>query len=253
MVTFSADFLHNQLGGITWSPGLNYIPPNSTTPSLVKNRSYYTLDAGVEPYLPKGPGEHGAKLTAFFNTNPSDIYEEAEEDSFDETPLFACATPWATEKDQRRYVYFGNYSQTRWSDKLDYDRMIECVPAHVKQYWAEELAAKGRPKWVTEALMKHFWPKPVYDGAITVPADDSDDKMMRDIKFYITELKAWEKEARLKVNLIKKEDILKAFDTADADDPPALRLWWEYLQCAGWDKNFYDMLVTLQARNKNYF
>ena len=38
----------------------------------------------------------------------------------------------------------GNYSQTRWSDKLDYDRMVEQVPREVKTYWAEELSSQGR-------------------------------------------------------------------------------------------------------------
>ena len=36
---------------------------------------------------------------------------------------------------------------------------------------------------------------------------------------------------------------------ADADDPPALRLWWEYLECVDWRKDFYDLLVTLQSRD----
>jgi hypothetical protein len=39
---------------------------------------------------------------------------------------------------------------------------------------------------------------------------------------------------------------------ADAADPPALRLWWEYLECVDWRKDFYDMLVTLQSREDRY-
>lgn len=39
---------------------------------------------------------------------------------------------------------------------------------------------------------------------------------------------------------------------ADMDDPPALRLWWEYLECVDWRKDFYDLLVTLQSREKRY-
>jgi len=30
---------------------------------------------------------------------------------------------------------------------------------------------------------------------------------------------------------------------ADADSPPGLRLWWEYLECVDWDARFYDTLV----------
>ena len=37
------------------------------------------------------------------------------------------------------------------------------------------------------------------------------------------------------------------------DELPALRLWWEYLECVGWRKDFYDLLVTLQERDtKSY-
>ena len=36
---------------------------------------------------------------------------------------------------------------------------------------------------------------------------------------------------------------------SDMDEEPALRLWWEYLECVDWRKDFYDLLVTLQGRN----
>ena len=35
---------------------------------------------------------------------------------------------------------------------------------------------------------------------------------------------------------------------SDMDEEPALRLWWEYLECVDWRKDFYDSLVTLQKR-----
>jgi hypothetical protein len=41
-------------------------------------------------------------------------------------------------------------------------------------------------------------------------------------------------------------------DQADADNPPALRLWWEYLQCDKYDKLFYGMLVNMQKSDKSY-
>ncbi|ORY10308.1 hypothetical protein BCR34DRAFT_351270 [Clohesyomyces aquaticus] len=269
MTTFSADFLRNTFRGVIWSPGLNYIPrspQNPRSPPLLPSRTYYTLDATYEPYLPKSPGTHGAKLTAFFNSNPEEVYGSEAQCSFDDVPMFICTSPWAI-GDARRYVYFGNYSQTRWSDKLDYDRMQEDVSAAVKQYWAEELSAVGRDKWVTEALMRHFFPKPEYEGRMLRAGDEVTmtegegaevdeekemERVVRDVKKYVVELRDWEKEARMKVSMIKKEFILQAFERADADDPPALRLWWEYLQCTNWDRGFYDLLVTLHAKNQSY-
>jgi hypothetical protein len=36
----------------------------------------------------------------------------------------------------------------------------------------------------------------------------------------------------------------------DANDPPGLRLWWEYLHCDGWDLGFYNMLLKLKRRTQ---
>ncbi|KAF2732968.1 hypothetical protein EJ04DRAFT_439931, partial [Polyplosphaeria fusca] len=258
--TFHPDFLRNTLGGICWSPGLNYVPP-APGPCLLKNRTYYTLDADYEPYLPRWPGEHGAKLTAFFNENPEEKFGDDASCSFEQVPLFVCRNP-SFPTHAHRYVYFGQYTQARWSDKLDYDRMVEEVSRKVKEYWAQELSAQGRPEWVTEQLMRHFWPKPEYMG--TMPGQGVDgsvadldeakheEKVLRDVKKYVECLRAWEKDARIKTSMIKKDFILSAFERADADDPPALRLWWEYLKCDGYDSQFYETLVALQKRDKNY-
>ncbi|KAF2684582.1 hypothetical protein K458DRAFT_442906 [Lentithecium fluviatile CBS 122367] len=261
MASFAPDFLRNTFGGIQWAPGLNFVPPG--TICLIRNRVYYTLDLQYEPYLPSKPGGHGAKLLPFFNENPEEHYDLDPElgSSTENVPLFVLR------KDSRgrsRYFYFGHYSQTRWSDKLDYDRMVQCVPPKVREYWAEELSSAGRPDWVTDALLKHFFPKPEYDGRMfgfsideggSVVSEDlpkREEKVFKDVKKYVEALKEWEKESKMKTAMIKKEFILQAFDRADADEPPALRLWWEYLECIDWRAGFYDLLITLQARDPNY-
>jgi hypothetical protein len=223
MVSFSLDFLSNQFGGSFWSPGLKYIPPGSGI-CILPSRSYYMLDFTVEPYLPKEPGQHGAKLTAFFNQNPEEVYGDGAGGDFIDVPMFVCASPYTLDKTKRRYVYFGNYSQTRWSDKLDYDRMVEQVPREVKTYWAEELSSQARPQWVSDALTRHFFPKPEYEGAMfgaqiqgsdsVTPEEEAraDEKVMRDVKAYVRGLREWEKDAKLKTQLIKKEFVLQAFE-----------------------------------------
>ncbi|KAH6872455.1 hypothetical protein BKA58DRAFT_456006 [Alternaria rosae] len=251
-VTFHPDFLANTLGGASWSPGLRFV--SGKGPCILKNRTYYQLDPENEPYLPKAPGDHGAKLTAFFNKAPEEEYGnllDEDSNSYEDVPMFVLVG--------KRYMYHGNYSQTRWSDKLDYDTMTARVPQHVKNYWAEELTSSTREKWVTEELKKHFFRKPEYSGRLFAASDhgttvDSEEEVVltkqlaKDVRKYVEELREWEREANMKTAMIKKQSILEAFDASDMDEAPALRLWWEYLECVDWRKDFYELLVTLQAR-----
>jgi hypothetical protein len=226
-MTFSFDFLNNHLGGTFWSPGLKYLPPSSLDKSrILKDRSYYMIDAEYEPYLPREPGMHGAKLTAFFNQNPEDVWENVENpgNSIENVPMFVSASAFGSADglSKKRYVYFGNYSQTRWSDKLDYDRMVDQVSLKVKEYWAEELSSNGRADWVTKALQNHFFPKPVYEGKVVTtnaggsvaPEEEAklEQEMEQDVKFWIRQLQFWEKDSVLKTKMIKKNFILDAFE-----------------------------------------
>jgi hypothetical protein len=215
-VTFHPDFLANTLGGASWSPGLRFV--NGRGPCMLKNRTYYQLDPQNEPYLPKTPGDHGAKLTAFFNKAPEEEFADLLDDdsnSYEDVPLFVLVG--------KRYMYYGNYSQTRWSDKLDHDTMMARVPQHVKEYWAEELTSPTREKWVTEELKKHFFRKPEYNGRLFAAPDqettidteveiECTEKMTRDVRRYAEELREWEREANMKTAMIKKQSILEAFD-----------------------------------------
>ncbi|KAJ4288436.1 hypothetical protein N0V90_011671 [Kalmusia sp. IMI 367209] len=269
MTSFSADFLINEFGGITWGPGIRFVPPPAIT--ALPSRVYYTVDLKYDPHLPRAPGEHGAKMVPFFNINPEDCLDFNLPDDFNSSenvPLFVLqdvpdggSSSGATRK---RYVYYGHYSQTRWSDKLDYDRMAQCVPAHVREYWAEELSATGRPEWITQALEQHFFPVPEYHGRFpgilvdeggSVAEQDLEarEKMaVKDVHKYVERLRGWKKDANMRASMIKKDFILQAFDQADADEPKALRLWWEYLECVDWRPDFYNTLVTLQSRNATY-
>lgn len=288
MTSFHPDLLKNNFGGIEWSPGLNFIPP-SPTHCILRNRTYYTAELDSDPYLPAQPGTHGAKLVPFFNSNPEDAFElPPDTSSTTHIPLFV-APPGSP----KRFFYYGHYSQTRWSDRLDYDRMQKRVPQRVRAYWAKELAATGRPDWMTRKLQEHLFPRPEYEGpAFGVPVEQggsvtSEDMERREgavrkaVMHYVEGLREWEREARMKTSMLKVDNIMDAFnrvsgdwalelaasrrtaadcctesvlteDQADADDPPALRLWWEYLECVDWIPQFYDMLVQMQARNSNY-
>ncbi|KAL5428184.1 hypothetical protein PMIN04_000865 [Paraphaeosphaeria minitans] len=255
--SFSSHFLRTHLGGNLWGPGLVFVPPPQ--PSILPDRVYYTCDPASDPHLPPAPGQHGAKLVPFFRANPEDSPDFDLPDAFDSTsnvPLFVLRSA--------RYVYFGHYTQCRWSDRLDHDRMAQCVSPAVREHWAGWLASATRPAWVTEALRKHFFPEPAYGGALPAVAEDEggsvaedemavrEAKVARDVKRYVEALRVWKKDADMKTNLIKADFVLEAFDQADADEPKALRLWWEYLECVDWRADFYDTLVTLQSRDPQY-
>ncbi|KAK3719289.1 hypothetical protein LTR37_004508 [Vermiconidia calcicola] len=252
--TFPWEFLICELGGEQWSPGFYFISKNS----CLKSQAYWILEGDYEPYLPSAAGEHGAKLTAFFNGTESGLGEAPTEENYEDCPVFIRA------KGGKEYLYFGNYSQLRFSDKLDYDHLMAEVPEHVRDYWAEQLAAEGRPEWVTQALMDHFWPKPTYcgpiptDSAINTPATEATAKtasdygeglerrVVRALNEYADELKDWQKEFVMKVHHLTKEHLIEAFKKADADEEPGLRLWFEYLQCVKYDQEFYEFLVKLK-------
>src|SRR5690242_6665200 len=89
MVTFHPEFLNSCLGGTDWSPGLRFISKSDGT-CILKNRTFYLLDPATEPYLPIKPGEHGAKLTAFFNQNPEDVFGSLPDcaSSYEDVPMF---------------------------------------------------------------------------------------------------------------------------------------------------------------------
>lgn len=217
-VTFHPQFLEDHLGGTDWSPGLRFIVGTGTC--ILKNRTYFMLDPTNEPYLPDQPGQHGAKLSAFFNENPESIHGDLPDGaaSWENVPMFV------EQPGTGRYIYYGNYSQTRWSDKLDIDTMTNKVPQHVKEFWATELTSAIRPAWMTHELKRHFFKKPEYIGKIVAaPEADTttinsemevkiDEKMAKDVRKYVEELREWEREANMKTAMIKKQFILDAFE-----------------------------------------
>jgi hypothetical protein len=222
MVSFHPQFLEDHLKGSDWSPGLRFVmKPDSTC--IIKNRTYYLLNTATEPYLPEQPGQHGAKLSAFFNKSPEDTIPDLPLDlnSYENVPMFV--------EQGGRYIYFGNYSQTRWSDKLDVDTTTAKVPQHVKEFWATELTSPIRPEWMTEELKNHFFKKPEYNGRM-FPASGDDatatteqevewnDKMAKDVRLYVEELRNWEREAKMKTAMIKKQFILDAFEAVSHID-----------------------------------
>ncbi|KAI7210584.1 hypothetical protein KC333_g8151 [Hortaea werneckii] len=272
--TFTWDFLFNTLSGIQWSPGF-YFNPTPSPSTLLATKSYWLLDTPFEPFLPSAPGHPGAKITAFFNDTLPDSEEgkvkgvngrsaAPTEDDYLHTPIFISPDPLNVPADERRYTYFGHYSQKRFSDRIGYDTLRERIPERVLRFWAESLASPERPEWITRQLMRVFWPRPIYEGPVLAEdagesgsvgsgseeVEEGDERVMCALREYARELAEWEREAREKVALLKPEDLLDSFEMSDAAAQPGLRLWWEYFEFVEFDRGFYDGLVDAQAKRE---
>lgn len=255
--TFTWEELHRHLGGAQYSPGL-YLTSSDSKDKMLKGRTYWLLEAQYEPLAPTTPGHHGAKLTAFYNDNPTDDGDFVDEKDYADVPVFVCL------EGGQGYTYLGQYSQNRYSDRLSHSELFEHVPTRVLEYWASQLGDPHRPAWVTEKLISHFWPAPTYEGPnpsdsnVTTPGtgvsqpQDADHviekRVLRALERYAGELKEWKKASRIKANLLSEEAIMATWAKSDLDEEKGLRLWLEYLECVGFDEEFYGKLVALKGR-----
>lgn len=110
--TFSFEHIHNVLKGEEWCDGYYFIAGGSWIPS----HAYWILDEEHEPFIPKNPGQHGAKITAFFNN--TDCEPAPMPKNYNDCPVFI------RRKGESEYRYYGQYSQSRFSDKIGYDTMM---------------------------------------------------------------------------------------------------------------------------------
>jgi hypothetical protein len=255
--TFTWEELHAHLGGAQYSPGL-YFSRNSSSTRVLQGRTYWLLEAQYEPYAPNTPGQHGAKLTAFFNDSLTPDGAALEEEDYADVPVFVCL------REGEGYTYLGQYSQKRYSDKLSHSELFQHVPSTVLEYWAAQLASPHRPAWITDALIAHFWPQPTYcgpipsDSAVTTPGTGVTEpqdmervlekRVLRALERYAVELKEWKKESQVKATFLSEEALMEMWQKSDTDEEKGLRLWWEYLECIGFDDSFYQKLVDLKAK-----
>lgn len=220
MKGFSKDFLIGYLGGKEFAPGVYYPADGAKLKkiaTMVNHKTYCLVDSAIEPFAPTKPGEHGAKLAVVMRPLNSDKM------AFD-VPLFVSLDNDTTHGEEAKYMYLGHYSQTRWSDRLDYDRAKEIVPIEVKTHWARLLADKQKPEWMKEELMTAIWPKPDYEGIVPSaetsapsegPDEKSDDTLTKakmDMKEYLDDLAEWKKEAEEKVDSLTEDGVMKALD-----------------------------------------
>lgn len=251
---FSWTFLTDLFGGQEWCSGYYF---NSDKSCMLPSQGYWLVELEHEPFMPRAPGQHGAKVTTFFNDTPVSQGRAPKLKNYKDTPVFVSADRG------RNYRYLGQYSQLRYSDKIGYDTLMEHIPESVRRYHVEQLARVGRPPWVTWCMRTHFWPKPEYKGPMptdsachtpqsAATAQGSSGGLDRHVKTafdqYALELQEWEQDSAMRVNNLYGEDGVRALlDAYNMEDmQQGLRLWWEYQQCIGYDDEFYEMLVKFK-------
>lgn len=276
--TFTEEELHRLLGGDQYSPGL-YFCPNPPSARILPGKCYWLLDGHFEPYAPAKPGQHGAKLTAFFNTEANADSDMPDPDKGDDknVPVFvalgsenqssSASSNNGDPAPRKLYTYIGQYSQTRFSDNLSHSEIFDRVPAHVLTYWTKQLASPSRPQWLTDDLIDRFWPAPKYDGPIpttlasttgeTGESNNSNGqqaaverRVVRALDRHFDELVEWKKDVQLRASFFDEDAIGKMWDNADFDDEKGLRLVWEYLTCIGWDEGVYEGLCEGKKRGE---
>lgn len=231
-----------------------YLANSDFENSILKGKTFWLLEAQFEPFAPKAPGQHGAKLTAFFNDSPTENGLVPDEEDYANVPVFVCLG------EDQDYTYLGTYSQKRYSDKLSHSELFQHVPEHILKYWAELLAEPDRPAWVTEQLIAHFWPAPTYagpissDSAVVTPATGVSNpqdpekplekRVALSLEAFAFELREWKKESQLKAQLLTEGALMEMWSKSDLDEEKGLRPWLEYLECVGFDCEFYEKLVA---------
>ena len=217
----------------------------------------YILDCRAQPYCPRKVCQHGATLVPFIRDQDEEVDGETQismSDSFyDSLPVFVTRAPgpdyepdFPRSNTEPLYWYVGHYSQPRYSDKLDCERIQSKVPKPVQQHWANIISnAKShvRPPWVVHSIKKAILPIPEFNGPVLEARRDSDhDADEATLLEFAKERQAWAQEAAEMLKELTADRVMELFKEADLASTPGLRFYWEYLQAESFERNFYYVL-----------
>ncbi|GAB7364812.1 hypothetical protein MBLNU230_g5607t1 [Neophaeotheca triangularis] len=238
--TFNPWFLHSYLNPQkcpAYTNGFFIFGNDSQLPS----QSLMTLDNDLEPFGPDLPGKHGAKISPVSRHTPTEDGSLPSPRHTTGFPLFVRA------QSGNGYLYFGTYTKVHGNDRLGFDTSALHVPDLTKQYWAKCLTSAKRPAWMTEALKEALLNKPVHEGPLPGgPANKQD--IMKGLQDYADKMKHWDKLASEKAAIITVEEVLQAMNHPTTKSEANIQFSYEYLQCVGYDHDFYNKLVTMQAQ-----
>jgi len=105
------------------------------------------LEGDYDPLLPRVPGQHGARISAFLQSLED---KRAVRENLKYMPLFI-------RRCNGGYRYFGTYREARHADRLASSEMW-CIPEYIRKHWARKMGGRDKPRWAIEAIRK-AWPK----------------------------------------------------------------------------------------------
>ncbi|TGO11372.1 hypothetical protein BTUL_0111g00220 [Botrytis tulipae] len=188
---------------------------------------YALLNREFDPLVPRVPGTHGAQITPELHFSIIKRF-----------PLFI------RDSGHSGFRYYGTYKVMR-SDFLGHNEMLE-VPEHVKNYWANRLGnlpTCGLKSGPTVGILKEMWPKVptgLWDASKKEMTSYTNGHGNLEEGLEVLRRSITDEEAQN----ISKDEILAAFERNDLDDNPGVSMYYEYLECIGYDVDLYQTLVT---------
>ena len=74
--------------------------------------------------------------------------------------------------------------------------------------------------------MKHFWPPPQYEDPLSSDDTESDKVARKRMEKFAKNFQGWKKDATMKVKMLKKENILKAFKAVSSQANDSIWAFW---------------------------
>ncbi|TGO60523.1 hypothetical protein BOTNAR_0144g00160 [Botryotinia narcissicola] len=221
---FSYRFLKNCLGGSSIANGWF---ESKVIGRALQVHLYALLNREFDPLVPRVPGTHGTQITP-----------ELHFSTIKRFPLFI------RDSDHSGFRYHGTCKVMR-SDFFGHNEMLE-VPEHVKKYWASRLGnlpTCGLKSGPTVGTLKEMCPK--------VPTGLWD-ASKKEMTSYTNERGNFEEGLEVlrrsitgeEAQILSKDEILVAFERNDLDDNPGVSMYYEYLECVGYDVDLYQTLLT---------
>lgn len=78
-------------------------------------------------------------------------------------------------------------------------------------------------------------------------AEGLERRVMRDLEGYAMQLKDHKKKTDVKVPRLSAQKLYDFMFKPDSDQKPGLRLYWEYMECVGWDSSFENMMEKFKT------
>ncbi|KAI9732567.1 MAG: hypothetical protein M1834_003903 [Cirrosporium novae-zelandiae] len=182
-----------------------------------------------QPCLPTKPGQHGAKLIGV-------LCRKHDPDLQQKFPLFIG-------KGRDKYIYFGEYREPSFPNILSLEEMAR-LPEEVKQGISYELYTQCRNSMsgcCFQFLKDTLWPYTIDVNTGAAPTQE--------LSAIGKDVKTWDITTDKNMSKLKSRDFEAFLQEPDSSPNPTLHLGWQYLECIGYDQDFYNRLLEGRVTN----